>query len=215
MSKKRAILALNGIPTAAKDEYRHFLDIEHSLLIGADGGALFLEKIGCKADLIIGDLDSLPAAKVSEYQQLGIKLLQYPLEKDQTDGELALQFCIENGLEEVVIIGASGGRIDHQLANIFLLEYAVRHQLKAMIREPGLEIGIIMGEKEFINKKGWGLSLIPLDERISDVSISGCQYRLNREELTRYKTRGISNRIVAEKAVVEIADGLLLYLLTD
>ena len=72
-----------------------------------------------------------------------------------------------------------------------------------------------MGEKEFLNKKGWGLSLIPLDERISDVSISGCQYRLNREELTRYKTRGISNRIVAERAVVEIANGLLLYLLTD
>lgn len=215
MSKKRAIIALNGIPAAAKKEYQHFLDIEHSLVIGADGGALFLEEIGCKADLIIGDLDSLPAAKVSEYQQLGIKLLQYPLEKDQTDGELALQFCIENGLEEVVIIGASGGRIDQQLANIFLLEYAVRHQLTAMIREPGLEIGIIMGKKEFLNKKGRGLSLIPLDERISDVSISGCQYRLNREELTRYKTRGISNRIVTERAVVEIADGLLLYLLTD
>ena len=215
MSKKRAVLALNGIPTAVKAEYRRLLDLDHSVLIGADGGVLFLERIGLQADLIIGDLDSIPAAKINHYQQLGIEMIKYPLEKDQTDGELALQFCIDSGFKEVVIIGALGGRFDQQLANIFLLEYAYRHQLKAVIREPGIEIGIINDEKGFLNKQGRGLSLIPLSERVAAVSIAGCKYRLDREELIRYKTRGLSNRIIADRAEVKITEGLLLYLLTD
>jgi thiamine pyrophosphokinase len=55
--------------------------------------------------------------------------------------------------------------------------------------------------------------LIPLDKEVSGVTITGCKYLLESGSLLRYKTRGISNIIEQEKAVVTVRKGLLLYVL--
>jgi len=57
--------------------------------------------------------------------------------------------------------------------------------------------------------------LVPLDEKVSGVTITGCKYLLEAGNLLRYKTRGISNLIEQEKAVVTIEKGLLLYVLNQ
>jgi len=106
-----------------------------------------------------------------------------------------------------------GGRFDQQLANVFLLEYAYHSKLRAMIKEPGLELGIIDQEKVFMNQKGAHLSLLPLKDKVEGVSINGCKYGLDQTSLLRYKTRGISNLIISNKASVSIEKGLLLYFL--
>jgi thiamine pyrophosphokinase len=74
-------------------------------------------------------------------------------------------------------------------------------------------MGIIEKEKVFFQKIGAGLSLIPLDEKVSGVTITGCKYLLEVGNLLRYKTRGISNIIKQEKAVITVCKGLLLYVL--
>jgi thiamine pyrophosphokinase len=119
------------------------------------------------------------------------------------------------GLDNIIIVGFAGGRLDQQLANIFLLEYAFRNGMTAFIKEPGLEIGIIEKEKVFFQKIGARFSLIPLDEKVSGVTIRGCKYLLEAESLLRYRTRGISNIIEQKKAVVTVEKGLLLYVLNQ
>jgi thiamine pyrophosphokinase len=163
--------------------------------------------------VIIGDFDSLTEAQCQHYEKIGAKIIKYPSEKDETDGELALQYCWERGFNDIIIIGFTGGRLDQQLAIIFLLEYAFRNGMTAFIKEPGLEMGIIEREKIFFQKTGAGLSLIPLDEKVTGVTITGCKYLLEAGNLLRYKTRGISNIIEQEKAVITVEKGLLLYVL--
>ncbi|OQY38537.1 hypothetical protein B6228_04390 [Candidatus Atribacteria bacterium 4572_76] len=87
--------------------------------------------------------------------------------------------------------------------------------MTAFIKEPGLEMGIIEREKIFFRKIGAGLSLIPLDEKVSGVTITGCKYSLEAGSLLRYKTRGISNIIEQEKAVITVENGLLSYVLNN
>ncbi|PKP56171.1 thiamine diphosphokinase, partial [Candidatus Atribacteria bacterium HGW-Atribacteria-1] len=154
-------------------------------------------------------------AQYQRYEKMGAKILKYPVEKDKTDGELALQYCRERGFDNIIIIGFAGGRLDQQLANIFLLEYAFRNGITAFIKEPGLEMGIIEREKVFFQKIGAGLSLISLDEKVTGVTITGCKYLLKAGSLLRYKTRGISNIIEQEKAVITVEKGLLLYILNN
>jgi len=215
MSIMKVVVALNGELKGNKEGYKKLIGGKDVFFIAADGGALLLESIGFLPDVIIGDFDSLTKAQYQRYEKLGAKIVKCPVEKDETDGELALQYCQERGFNNIVIIGFAGGRLDQQLANIFLLEYAFRNGMAAFIKEPGLEMGIIERGKIFFRKIGAGLSLIPLDEKVSGVTITGCKYLLEAGSLLRYKTRGISNIIEQEKAVITVERGLLLYILNQ
>jgi len=215
MSTNKAVIVLNGELKGNKEEFKKLIGGKDIFFIAADGGALFLENIGFLPDVIIGDFDSLTEAQYQRYKKSGAKIIKYPFEKDETDGELALQYCRERGFNNIIIIGFAGGRLDQQLANIFLLEYAFRNGITAFIKEPGLEMGIIDREKVFFQKIGAGLSLIPLDEKVTGVTVTGCKYLLESGSLLRYKTRGISNIIEQEKAVITVEKGLLLYILNQ
>lgn len=215
MSKNKAVVALNGELKGDREEFKKLIGEKDRFFIAADGGALFLESIGFLPDVIIGDFDSLTEAQYQRYEKLGAKIIKYPVEKDETDGELALQYCQERGFNNIIIIGFAGGRLDQQLANIFLLEYAFRNGITAFFKEPGLEMGIIDREKVFFQKIGSGLSLIPLDEMVTGVTVTGCKYLLESGSLLRYRTRGISNIIEREKAVITVEKGLLLYILNQ
>lgn len=213
--KERAVLALNGCLLGTKEEYLDLLGEEEALFIAADGGALLFEKIGISPDIIIGDFDSLSIEKMDYYLSSGIEVIKYPVKKDETDGELAVNYCLENGLRELFIIGSQGGRIDQQLANIFLLEYAWKQGITALIKEPGLEIGIPGEKKSFYNCEGQTLSLITLSDEVKEITVTGCRYSLVDDSLSRCRTRGISNTIVEEIAEIVVREGTLLYIKTE
>ncbi|GAB4117922.1 MAG: thiamine diphosphokinase [Candidatus Caldatribacteriota bacterium] len=213
MSKIEVVLALNGCLKKNKEGYKKIIKEEKVRYIAADGGAQLLEELGHTPEVIIGDLDSLTEGQLEYFQKKGVEIIRYPREKDETDGELALQYCKEKGWKEIIIIGFEGGRLDQQLANIFLLEYAHKNGLKALLREPDLEMGLIEKRKIFLHKKGAMLSLLPLDQIVKGVEIFGCRYPLNSEDLFRGKSRGISNIIKQERAIITIQSGLLLYIL--
>ena len=212
---KTAVIALNGNLHAEKNEYKKFLRNLDATFIAADGGALLLEKIGLNADIILGDLDSLDKRDIERFKNKKIDIIKYPVEKNETDGELAINYCIKNDYDKVILIFALGGRFDQQFANIFLLEYAKKNNLKAEIREAFLEIALVDGNKTFNDKKEWGLSLLPLDKKVENVSIKGCKYSLDSFDLLRNKTRGISNVICKDKARISHEKGELLYILNN
>ena len=176
---KTAVIALNGELSYDNNEYQKMLEDINAKFIAADGGALLLEKIGYKPDLILGDLDSLSNSDIKKFRNKDINIKKYPSEKDETDGELAINYCLEKNFSKIILIFALGGRFDQQFANVFLLEYALEHDVEAIIKEPFLEIGLVNHEKNITDKVDWGLSLLPLDKKVNDVHISGCKYPLD------------------------------------
>ena len=213
MEKNQLIIALNGQLQGTIADYKPIIKKEDSIFIAADGGALLLEKLGVIPDILVGDFDSITGKKLTYYRKKNVKIVQYPVEKDETDGELALKYSlVKYPGKNIIIIGTQGGRLDQQLANILLLEYGYYHGLKVLIKEPGLEMGLIVKKVIFNNCEGESLSLIPLSKVVSGVTIKGCKYELKNEQLFRYKTRGISNLVIEKSAELSIKEGIVIYL---
>ncbi len=92
-----------------------------ALIIAADGGVRVAAHYGLRIDIVIGDMDSLPADDLAALAAQGTQILRHPAEKDETDLELALNLAVERGATWLRVIGATGGRLDQILSNIYLL----------------------------------------------------------------------------------------------
>ena len=76
------------------------------LLIAADGGAKYFPDIGLTPQVIIGDMDSIGSDtwKIKS----GIEHIRYPADKDKSDAELAVEYALEHGYEQVILVAATG-----------------------------------------------------------------------------------------------------------
>jgi hypothetical protein len=89
------------------------------IIIAADGGYDSLVSRGYVPSILIGDFDSITSAIPN-----GITTVKHPKEKDETDMFLAYLEGVRLGYTEFVMLGATGGRLDHTYANLALLLYA-------------------------------------------------------------------------------------------
>ena len=180
-------------------------------VIAADGGADFLLERNIVPQVLIGDLDSISVNSLDVLKK-STEILQFPKEKDKTDGELALDYCISEHYDSATMINAVNGRLEHSLANIFLIENFVQKGLSLHFFNKENEIFVLNGSDqiELACRKGAEISLIPLSEQVKIEIINGFKYPLQNEILFRTHTRGISN--IAENGIlsVEISSGILL-----
>lgn len=87
----------------------------YTLVVAADSGLCNAEKLAIMPDYIVGDMDSIPDPSVlKKYPQEIIQ--QWPMDKDYTDTELAFRLMAEKKIDEILLIGGSGGRLDHFFA---------------------------------------------------------------------------------------------------
>mgnify|MGYP006278047031 FL=1 len=216
MSKKKALLILNGELNLDRKDLEQLIKKEQiDKIIAVDGGANIARKLNLQPDLIIGDLDSITDSNKEYFSKKKIETIKFPVEKDQTDSEIAVDYCLENNFKELYLTAALGGRIDQELANLNLLEYIYELDLRARIISKKIEIGIFDQKKKFYNKKGYRLSLIPQTKVVSGLSIKGCKYKLESQQIERSKSRGISNLIVSKEAEISLDKGLLIYVLEN
>lgn len=216
MFKKNALLILNGELSLNSNEIESFKKTNKiEKVIAVDGGANIVRSLSIIPDLIIGDLDSVSDQNLTYFKEKGVEIIKHPVEKDQTDSEIAVDYCLNNEIGELFIIAALGGRFDQQLANINLLEYIYEFDLKAKIISKNSEIALIDKQKVFNSKKGYRLSLIPQSKKVKNLKISGCKYNLSGIDILRSRSRGISNYIEDEKAEISLESGLLIYVLEN
>ena len=214
MGDDKALLVLNGELDLNEREIKQLIkDNQINYIIAVDGGANKLRKVAITPDIIIGDLDSISEKTKNFFATKGVEIKKYPADKDQTDSELAVDYCVDKSLKKIVLIAALGGRIDQELANLNLLEYIITNDLKGKIIAKNIEIALITEAKIFRAKENFRLSLIPQTKTVENVSIKGCKYNLKNKNLFRHKTRGISNLIREKEAEVCLKKGILLYIL--
>ncbi|AGL48726.1 thiamine diphosphokinase [Streptococcus suis] len=92
------------------------------LYVGVDAGSLRLLDHSLPLDWAIGDFDSVTSEELGRIKDQAGRFLQAPAEKDDTDLELALKEIFKAYPQaQVRIYGALGGRMDHMMANLFLV----------------------------------------------------------------------------------------------
>lgn len=192
----RAVIIGNG-SIVDYDYIKSFID-KNDFIICADGGADHLNGLGVSASILIGDFDS-----VSENARGSARVIQYPTRKDFTDGELCMAYAVENGFDEILLLGMSGTRLDHTINNIFLLFQCKK---SCMITE-SCEIYALTDEFCICNKKGKTLSIIPVDGDLEGITTYGLEYPLNNEALYFGKARGNSNVVNENEAKITVKNG--------
>ncbi|HHW85977.1 MAG TPA: thiamine diphosphokinase [Chloroflexi bacterium] len=206
---RRAVIAVNGVIDDYTAVARLLRPGDH--LIGADGGALHLLTLGRTPHVVVGDLDSLPAAVVDELAAQGVQFERHHREKDQTDLELAIERALADGAEEVLLIGALGGRLDQTLANLLIVaQRAWPAPVRIVEGEQVAEVLRGPGVLELHGAPGDTVSLIPLGAAVEGITYTGLRYPLADATLAFGSTRGVSNELLDSVATVTIRAGVAL-----
>jgi thiamine pyrophosphokinase len=189
---------------------KQMVQTANRLVIGCDGGARHLAAAGIKPDVLLGDMDSVNPRQLADYAACGVEVIKYPAGKDFTDIALALDYAINLHPEAVYIWGALGGRIDHALANLFLLIRGKEAGIKTCLTDEYCEIFVPAGEVVFEDAQGCLVSLLAFSPRVEGVTLQGFLYPLSEETLLMAESRGISNIINNDCAVIRVRSGNLL-----
>jgi thiamine pyrophosphokinase len=179
-------------------------------LIAADGGLKHLQALGLLPDLLIGDLDSTDPEAVLTLSARGVRVERHPVEKDETDLELAVGRALEMGYLHLRIAGALGGRLDMTLGNLFLLALPTLRNIDARLEDGLEEIFLVHGRGIVQGRGGERVSLLPLGGPAAGVKTEGLYYPLNGETLYPERTRGISNVMLGETASVLVESGVII-----
>jgi thiamine pyrophosphokinase len=205
---KRAVLFANGVMPQAAQILPYLRPDD--FYIAVDGGLRNLRNLYKTPGLLIGDLDSATTAEVEGAAAQGIEVRRYKPDKDETDLELALLAAVEKGFDEILIIAALGGRLDHTLGNLNLLMLPLLAGVKVTIEDGTEEIFVIRNNAEIIGSPGDVVSLIPMQGEVKGVETRELKYPLKHETLHQENGRGISNVMLGVQAGVSIQSGLLL-----
>lgn len=204
----RAVIIANG--QIHDSDFRRSLVASTDLVVCADGGASNALALGLPPDVVIGDLDSLDGDVRSQLEKKGCQFMVHPARKDETDLELAIKYAVEQGAQEVLILGALGNRFDHTLANVLLLALPELRSVKAKIINGRQEVFLIRDEALIEGQVGDTLSLLPLTAEVTGIYTEGLEYPLENGTLYLGPARGVSNVLTTPRARVQVDQGLLL-----
>lgn len=183
-------------------------DFDEAFVICADGGYKHAVRLGIKPDLWLGDSDSLnDCESVIDAKEI----LHFPARKDNTDTDLAVEAALERGFCEIVILGALGGRLDHEFSHFCLLKKILMHGGTGVLLDEKNEI--TMKDKSFMlypNEKKY-ISFFPFGDEVHNFSIKGLRYEAENMTLRNGEVCASSNCFDdCSEAEISFSDGYVL-----
>lgn len=176
-------------------------------IICADGGLRHLKALHILPHVIIGDFDSASSEDRLFFEEKNIPVLPYSSRKNETDTELCVSWAILNHATDITLLGATGSRLDHTLANIFLLKKLACLKISSRIIDEHNTIHLVLDHIELKGRPGELLSLLPLCEKAAGITLKGLEYPLTDAAIEMGSGLGISNVFIGTKASVSVREG--------
>ena len=187
-------------------------------IIAADRGLELLLECGAVPDLVVGDFDSLRGQTLlKECRRRGVAVRTFPAEKDYSDGEAAIYEACEMGSGEITMLGGCGGRLDHFLSNLMNLQIPLKKGIPAYLVDEQNTIFLADRPFQLTREEAAGryVSLLPLTDVVSGLTLRGLKYPLTNHELVRWDASlGVSNELIAKTAEISFSSGILIVVLS-
>lgn len=186
---------------------------KYDCMIAADSGINFLHRNGIVPDVIAGDFDSVDDEGLNEFSGMSeVEILRLNPIKDDTDTEFVIREAIRRGALEITVLGATGTRLDHVLANVYLLGIGLENGVSIVLVDEHNRIRMIEGSLEIAKDEQFGefVSILPVKGEAKGVTLEGMKYPLKDAEVFCFSSLGISNEIIEEKAKISVKQGTLL-----
>ena len=215
MNKRCVIISGGSVDDAFALEQMQMIQPE--IIIGVDSGLKFLYRNQIMPTHIVGDFDSVDSDVIAFYKnETQVPIREFNPVKDASDTEVALKLAIELGAEKVWILGGTGTRLDHVMANIQMLKFALDAGVKAYILDKYNRISLVNGDATLLRDKAYGpyFSVFPLGGSISDFNIKGAKYPLSHHTLQPYDSLCVSNQFLEENVEISFPEGTIILMET-
>lgn len=173
-------------------------------IIAADGGANRASEAGIRPDVVVGDFDSMDNALRQTWPDT--EFVHRPSQY-ATDFEKALQLAIERGAESAQIVGISGGRFDHQITNLNVMQRFSKQMALTCIDSDGYG-HFVHDRLTFQTVPGQQISLAAF-QKATGITTSGLKFALSNGILEWGKNDGQSNEALASEVTIELKSGTL------
>lgn len=212
MNKMKVLIVLGG--TLSDCFFKKMYDNDRAdYVIVADGALEVMDRTGLCFHSLVGDFDTVAPELLQKYEhRLGLYVERHIPEKNETDSELALRIALSKQPTEIIILGATGGRMDHTIGNIHLMYQCMKQGIPCAIYDEWNKIQLIQNETVLDKKTSYGtyVSFLPFFESAQGVTLKGFRYPLTDANLEKGTTLAISNEIEAESASVVVEKGVLI-----
>ncbi len=176
-------------------------------IIAADSGANYLIEYDIQPDYVVGDFDSIDKEIIRDLKNG--EVVQYPVDKDFTDTELAYNKALDIGAKEIVFLGCTGKRQDHFFANMCVLYKALVNNIQAYMIDEYNKIFLVNKKVSLRGKKGDVFSVFSYFEDVEQLTISGAKYPLKEFNLTMKNNLTVSNEFLDEEVHIDFKNGIL------
>jgi thiamine pyrophosphokinase len=202
-----------GGPRYMIPDFHHYEE-ENVVWIGIDRGVFYLLEAGLNPAAAFGDFDSVSEGEMENIEKTVADLKKFKPEKDETDMELALNWALDQHPESITIFGATGGRLDHLMANIQLLVRPL--DLDAFVHIQIIDTQNIL----YVKKPGCYtinpnddfryISFLPITPSVSGLSLENFKYPLIDCHIPLGSTLCISNELIRGHGTFSFSEGILL-----
>ena len=217
MKNIRAVLLSGG--NIQSDFALAFLqEQKYDKIIAVDKGLEFCHRHRILPHGIVGDFDSAPEGLLKEYENRPeILVRRLNPQKDDSDTQSAFHLAVEMGAKEIGILGGTGTRLDHVLANLELLSYGLSLGVHSYLVDAHNYIWAADRPVTLRRERQWGkyVSMFALGEPVEGLTLRGFVYPLQNYRLTsRDCGLTVSNEIAEEEAVITFEKGCLLLVMS-
>ncbi len=183
---------------------------EPGLVVAADGGYDNAVLAGFRVDVLVGDMDSLRARELPSH----VLVERHPTDKGATDLELAVALAARDNPERIVVVGGSGGRLDHELAVATLLCSEEWRDIEEIdwVGDRGLG-HVIRRRRRLHGDVGDTLSLLALGGPAAGIHTAGLKWNMDDGRLEPGSSLGVSNVLTAPVVDIRVGSGCLLAVL--
>ncbi len=197
----------------AGDFVKHMADVD--CVVAVDAGLAAAEQLGLRPTAIVGDFDTVSHEILDHYRKDPDILWDvHKPEKDETDTELAINTALKLGCQRLLILGATGGRLDHELSNIHLLKLCLDLGVEAWLYDSKNRVSLLREGRTFRKSELYGIyvSFIPLTEAVHGITLRGFTFPLYEKHISFGVVAGlcVSNEVEEEEAVITFWDGILI-----
>jgi thiamine pyrophosphokinase len=204
----KCVIIANGDLDYSDDTYRIIKDAQ--LIICADGGAGHLRALNILPNVLIGDFDSIDSKDKLFFENKKIKTITFPSKKNHSDTELCVSYAIEQKATEITLLGVTGTRLDHTMANISLLTKLAKLKISARIIDKNNEIHIVTDRLQLQGRPGDLFSILPITQKVTGVTLKGLEYPLVKATIKMGSSLGLSNVFKKNSASIFVEKGILI-----
>jgi len=190
VAMSKFVLLLNGDVTVTK---RLKGQISGAKIVAVDGGMRHADKLEVTPECWIGDFDS----STNELQEkwAGIPQREYLVEKNQTDGELALDYAVDCGATDIVLVGGIGGQSDHAVCVFMQMVRLANRKIRCFASNGNEEASpLVAGSWRLDIPIGSTVSIAGLAE-LQQLTLSGVKWPLKNKSLSVGSTLTMSNKV--------------------